>query len=114
MVMFSRLLKRLVLEKHICSEPALGKADEQLAKAYSEALKDFVFPGFIKDSERGWLSSTPSCLTAGTGDDPNGQTCDVLYKVRIEALNLYAAAKVYSNYGKNYSHDGVTLLSIKK
>ena len=102
------------LEKRICSDPSLSEADEQLAKTYSEALKVFSIPEFIKDSQRAWLNSAPMCLVGGTGDDANGQTCVALYAARIEALHFYATAKVYSNYGKNYSHDGVTVLVYRK
>jgi hypothetical protein len=102
------------IEKRICSDPALSKADEQLAIAYSETLKAFIVPEFIKDSQRSWLSTVPSCLTAGTGDNPDGQTCIGLYLSRIEALHLYATAKVYSNYGRNYSYDRVTMLVYRK
>ena len=102
------------LEKRVCSDPALSKADEQLAEAYNAALKGFILPGFIKDSQRAWLSWAPLCLTAGTGDDPNGQTCDSLYAARIEALHSYATAKVYTIYGKKYSYERVTLLVYRK
>ena len=102
------------LEKRICSDPALSKADEQLAKAYRDALKSFVIPGFIKDSQRAWLNSAPSCLTAGSADDPHSLTCAALYAARIEALHVYASAKVYSNYAKKYSYEDVTLLTYQK
>ena len=102
------------LEKRVCSDPALGKADEQLAKAYSKALKGFIIPGFIKESQRAWLYSASYCLTAGTGDDPNGKSCVDLYAGRVAALNAYANAKVYTDYAKKYSHDGVTLLTYQK
>ena len=102
------------LEKRVCSDPALGKADEQLAKAYSKTLKAFIVPGFIKESQRAWLNSASNCLTAGTGDDPNGKSCVDLYADRVAALNAYANAKVYTDYAKKYSHDGVTLLTYQK
>ena len=102
------------LEKRVCSDPALSKADEQLAKAYNEALKGFVVPSFIKDSQQAWLSWAPLCLGAGTADDPKGQSCVDLYAARTETLRLYPTAKVYSNYAKNFSHDEATLLVYNK
>ena len=102
------------LEKHICADPALGKADELLAKAYGEALKVFVIPGFIKDSQLAWLHSAPSCLTADSKENQYGQTCAALYAQRTEALHLYTAAKVYTNYAKKFSHDDVTLITYQK
>lgn len=102
------------LEKRVCSDPALSKADEELAKAYAKTLKGFIVPGFVKDSQRAWLNSAPICLTAGTKDDPQGQSCAAIYAERIEALNLYRTAKVYSNSAKKYSYDDVTMLLYQK
>ena len=102
------------LEKRVCSDPALGKADEQLAKAYNEALKGFVIPGFIKDSQRAWLNSAPVCLDAGTADDPEGKSCVDVYTARTDALHSYLTAKVYTNYAKKFDHELVTLLVYKK
>ena len=102
------------LEKRVCSDPALGKADEQLAKAYNEALKGFVIPEFIKDSERAWLNSVSGCLSAGTPDDPEGKSCVDIYAARAETLHLYQTAKVYTNYGKKFDHEKVTMLVYKK
>ena len=96
------------LELKICREPALGKADEALAKVYRERLRDFPIPGFIKDSQRAWLNMAQQCLLLETSK--SSDTCLSLYQARIEALDHYGDAKIYTDYGKAFDHEQTTLL----
>ena len=59
---------RTGLEHRICDDPALGKADEELAQVFRETLRVFVIPDFIKDLQRAWLYSAPLCLDAKADD----------------------------------------------
>lgn len=96
------------LELKICREPALSKADEALAKVYKERLRDFPVPGFIKDSQRAWLNMAQQCLLLETSK--SGDTCLSLYQARIEALDHYRDAKIFTDYGKAFDHEQTTLL----
>ncbi|WP_294532473.1 lysozyme inhibitor LprI family protein [uncultured Rhodoblastus sp.] len=100
------------LEVKICREPALGKADEALAKVYQQRLRDFPIPTFIKDSQRAWLSMTQQCPQFEASN--SGDTCLGLYRARIDALNHYGNAKIYTDYGKAFSHEQTTLLLYEK
>ncbi|MCW2283137.1 uncharacterized protein YecT (DUF1311 family) [Rhodoblastus acidophilus] len=93
---------RTPLERRICADPALGKADEDLAKAYAETLRTFVIPDVIKDSQRAWLFEAPQCL--------ENSSCVALFQERAETLRLYRTAKVYTDYGKAFDREKTTLL----
>lgn len=93
---------RTPLERRICADPALAKADEDLAKAYAETLRTFVIPDFVKDSQRAWLFEAPQCL--------ENNSCVALFQERAETLRLYRTAKVYTDYGKAFDREKTTLL----
>jgi len=50
---------RTKVEKLICKDPQLSRQDEDLAKAYGEALKlwDGQIAAYVKLSQRGWVGS---------------------------------------------------------
>jgi uncharacterized protein len=50
---------RAKVEKLICKDPQLSRQDEDLAKAYGEALKlwDGQIAAYVKMNQRGWLGS---------------------------------------------------------
>jgi uncharacterized protein len=103
---------KTALEKKICREPALSKADEALAKVYRERVRDFPIPAFIKDSQRAWLQMAQQCpeFEAANG----GESCLRLYQARIDALDHYRDAKIYTDYGKAFDHEQTTLLLYEK
>ena len=91
------------LEKKVCADPVLNKADENLARVYKARLQDFPVPEFIRNSQRAWLSSVPACL-------PDVATCRKQYQERIDSLTAFAAPKLYTDYGKDFDHERVTLI----
>jgi len=103
---------RTALERKICHDPALGKADEALAKVYQERLHDFLIPAFIKDSQRAWLQMSQQCLLLE--ESKSGDTCLGIYLARIDALTHYRDAKIYTDYGKAFDHEKLTLLLYEK
>jgi uncharacterized protein YecT (DUF1311 family) len=103
---------RTPLEKKICREPALSKADEALAKVYQQRLRDFPIPAFIKDSQRAWLNFAQQCLYFESSH--SGETCLGMFQARIDALTHYRDAKIYTDYGKAFDHDQTTLLLYEK
>ena len=50
---------RTKVETLICKDPQLSRQDEDLAKAYGEALKlwDGQIPAYVKLTQRGWVNS---------------------------------------------------------
>jgi uncharacterized protein YecT (DUF1311 family) len=50
---------RTKVEKLICKDPQLSRQDEDLAKAYGEALKlwDGQIAAYVKTNQRGWVGS---------------------------------------------------------
>ena len=103
---------RTPLERKICREPALSKADEALTKIYQQRLHDFPIPAFIKDSQRAWLNLAQQCLYFESSH--SGETCLSLFQARIDALTRYRDAKIYTDYGKSFDHDQTTLLLYEK
>jgi uncharacterized protein len=95
------------IEKNICSDAVLGRADEELSRAYQKRSHDFPIPEFVKDSERVWLRSLPSCL-------PDVKACLATIRERIDQLNSWADPKVYTSYGKTFDHEGVTLVLVTR
>lgn len=102
------------IERKICADPALSKADEALAQIYKEELRTFPIPEFIKDSQRAWLDSLAQCIEFEANKDGNDLSCIGMYRARIDSLAHYGSAKLYTNYGKIFSHDDVTLLVYDK
>jgi hypothetical protein len=68
------------LEKTVCSDPELSKLDEQLGKAYQDALASLSPEGQeeTKQYQRQWLKQLPGCQSDGCLEDS--------YKERIEQL----------------------------
>ena len=74
---------RAKVEKLICSDPRLSRQDEDLAKAYSEALKawDGQIAAYVKMNQRGWVGSraleTPGMSGGGIlcEDDETALSC---------------------------------------
>jgi uncharacterized protein len=95
---------RAPLEKAICADPRLSRADEALARAYKAAQSAFPVPQFVRDSQRVWLRAAPICVKDAPG------ACLALFEARIAALENYPKARVYADYGKAYSHESATLL----
>lgn len=95
------------IEKKICADAALGRADEELSRAYQKRSHDFPIPEFVKDSQRVWLRALPSCL-------PDAKDCLTSIRDRIEQLNSWADPKVYTSYGKAFDHEGVTLVLVTR
>ncbi len=50
------------VEKMICADPALSKLDEELGKAYTEALESSSEPKTLKVNQRNWLAVRNGCL----------------------------------------------------
>jgi uncharacterized protein len=90
-------------ERKVCSTPALSNADDLLAAVYKARLRDFIVPDFIRDSQRAWLGEARQCL-------PETAKCIKEYAIRTATLASYAAAKVYTDYGRDFDHEGVTLV----
>jgi uncharacterized protein YecT (DUF1311 family) len=74
---------RTKVEKLICKDPQLSRQDEDLAKAYGEALKlwDGQIAAYVKMNQRGWVGSraleTPGMSGGGLlcEDDANSLPC---------------------------------------
>ena len=86
---------RTKVEKLICKDPQLSRQDEDLAKAYGEALKlwDGQIAAYVKMNQRGWVGSraleTPG--TSGGGilceDDETALPClQTIHADRIAVL----------------------------
>ena len=45
------------VEKTICSDPALSKADEELARAYKAALEATLHPTMVVGEQQKWLAA---------------------------------------------------------
>lgn len=66
---------RTKVEKLICKDPQLSRQDEDLAKAYGEALKlwDGKIAAYVKMSQRGWMHAR-ALTPPGMGGD--GALCE--------------------------------------
>lgn len=66
---------RTKVEKLICKDPQLSRQDEDLAKAYGEALKvwDGKIAAYVKMTQRGWVGSR---TLLPTGQDMGGVYCN--------------------------------------
>jgi uncharacterized protein YecT (DUF1311 family) len=66
---------RTKVEKLICKDPQLSRQDEDLAKAYGEALKawDGKTAAYVKLSQRGWVASR---ALSAPGMGGGGELCE--------------------------------------
>ncbi|TCS12079.1 hypothetical protein [Caulobacter sp. BK020] len=66
---------RTKVEKLICKDPQLSRQDEDLAKAYGEALKlwDGQIAAYVKLSQRGWVASR---ALSAPGMGGGGELCE--------------------------------------
>jgi uncharacterized protein len=108
-VSFDCAKARTPFEKAICSDPSLGKADDELNSVWKSTIATFPLPAFLRKSQQLWLQETAACAA-------NGQAggCLEAFSSRIELLKNLAHAKVYTNYGKQFSLDSVTLVVFEK
>ena len=80
-------------EKLICSIPELSEADSRLGNTYSSIIKIFKFPELIKQDQKSWLNEYRNCGVLAK--------CLDLIKNRINELNKYQKASLYTNYKEN-------------
>jgi uncharacterized protein len=75
-------------EKAICSTPALGAADEQMAAAYSAWLAAAPpdWATGIRENQLAWLRSRDANCPAGDPNDPIATCLGDVYKMRIAEL----------------------------
>ena len=90
---------RSKVERAICSDPELGKLDEQLAVAYKSALAAHPLPSYVRARQRDWLTSLP---------DADTQRLKQEYRSRIAHLKIANPVTVYSDAHQTFSHDGDT------
>lgn len=66
---------RTKVEKLICKDPQLSRQDEDLAKAYGEALKlwDGQIAAYVKVSQRGWMGAR---ALSAPGMGGGGELCE--------------------------------------
>ena len=90
-------------EKLICNTPELNDADTQLGNTYGLVLKNFKFPDLIKQDQRSWLYQYRDCGVLAK--------CLDLIKSRINELNKYQKASIYTDYKENkFTADGGTIV----
>ena len=97
---------RTPLEKGICSDPSLSAADDELNAAWKSTLKSFPLPAFLRTSQQLWLKETATCVQA--------KSCVSECSSRTHLLKNLGGAKVYTDYGKQFSLDSVTLVVFEK
>jgi uncharacterized protein YecT (DUF1311 family) len=91
------------VEKAVCSNPELSKLDEQLAKAYHDALARLSSKGQkeTREYQRQWLKQLPGCQSDGCLED--------FYEKRIEQLQhglIKFADRIFRNVHVYYEkHD---------
>lgn len=95
---------RSPLEKGICANPVLSKADEDLNVAWKSTVKTFPVPEFLRTSQRFWLKQTAWCAK----EEPD--VCVNAFRDRTAFLRKLADAKVYTNYGKQFSVESATIV----
>jgi len=88
------------LEKTVCSNPELSKLDEELAKAYHDALASLSREGQkeTKQYQRQWLKELSSCQSVGCLKD--------VYKERIKQLQhslIKFPDRIFRNVYLHYS-----------
>jgi len=69
------------VEKMICADPELSKLDDELGKAYSEALKKSSDPSTLKQHQRKWMEERNNC--------PKLNCVKQTYEMRIQALSSF-------------------------
>jgi uncharacterized protein YecT (DUF1311 family) len=92
------------LEKAICSNPTFSAADDELNAVWRSTMKTFPLPAFLRTSQQFWLKETATC----TKEQPG--SCVNAFRERTALLKNLGRAKVYTNYGKDFSIDLVTLV----
>jgi hypothetical protein len=99
------------LEKAICSNPTLSAADDELNSVWRSTIKTFPLPAFLRSTQQMWLKNTAACTKAQPG------SCVDAFRERttfLKNLGLPVSSgvsiKVYTNYGKEFSIDFVTLV----
>lgn len=99
---------RSALERTICGDRALGAADQELNAAWRGTLRAFPLPAFLRNSQQMWLKEVALCA----GATPH--TCLRPFRERAALLRDIAAGRVYSDYGRTLSIDGLTLVVFEK
>jgi len=89
------------LEKMICSDPALDKADTQMGESYKNAIKKFPIPGFIQATQKIFLN--------GFNDCEDVTSCKDMLNSRITVLDDYANAKIYARSKNKYTPEDVVI-----
>jgi len=91
-------------EKLICNTPELNDADTQLGKIYGLVLKKIIISDLVRIDQRLWLNGYRNCKFI--------EKCIELIKNRINELNKYQKASVYTNYKENKfsPHDGTIII----
>jgi len=83
---------RTKVEKLICKDPQLSRQDEDLAKAYGEALKawDGQIAAYVKMSQRGWMGSraleTPGMSGGGILCEDDGTALSCLRTIHADRI----------------------------
>jgi uncharacterized protein len=97
---------RSPMEKQICSDPSLSAADEELGTVWRSTLKTFPLPAFLRKSQQLWLKEAAdhTCVSKVQAAD-----CLRAFKSRTELLGNLSRAKVYTNCGKEFSIDCVSM-----
>jgi uncharacterized protein YecT (DUF1311 family) len=93
---------RTPLEKTICSDSSLSAADDELNAVWKSTLKTFPLPAFLRTSQQLWLKEIARCVQA--------KSCVSEFSSRTNLLKHLGGAKVYTDYGKEFSIDSVTLV----
>jgi uncharacterized protein len=87
---------RSKVEKAICSDPELGKLDEELAVAYKRALAAHPLPSYVRVRQREWLRVLP---------DADIPRLKLEYRSRITSLKSAGQVMVYSDAKQTFSNE---------
>ncbi len=102
------------LEKAICNNPELNATDEKMGEIYKKLSKSFPLSGFVQETQREFLSGYRSCLSiSGNGKSSPQAVKDCVNYVqeRINELDSYSQAKVYSDAEGKYNAENVAFLT---
>jgi uncharacterized protein len=108
------------LEKTICSTPQLDALDTKMGEAYRASIKVFPLKGFVQTTQKSFLHGTYlSCLNDGTGGvkGDSGKAVAACMKVlqrRIDELEIYQQAKIYTDSVGQYDAEGIVFLIYQK
>jgi uncharacterized protein len=83
---------RSQVENAICSDPELGRLDEQLAVVYKSALAAHPLPSYVRARQRDWLK-----LLQDVDSQNFVRKLKEEVSLRINHLNHASQATVYSN-----------------